>query len=418
MPNYGIFHEGLTAVDANMLRLFQRDQLVNQSDMCRVLDSMSLDISGPAGLALAITDAQGLPRGYHYNTGFEPAANYDIGPGPVKHFEDWSNFAVPVAISGTELSKVSGMTTREIINTYYHKDPMDIAEAHVYYDLLGKRYQDASDVHGQARGYDLWGIDFPTADIEGVEREMRRPATFKDIFDLDANVHGLEQDGLGTWNEMHPWHINGAPGDDSVMPSDAKQYVHAPRLYDANDSDLTQSLVNRAMLETSSIAGEWLCGLHSSIAQPLFQEFVASGAHGNDQAPVLIGYDQWRLEITSVRYQRCTFFVDDFAPRDAAYLIHVGTQRADERIAAGFQIVNWVPSDVMEEMSVVKDHVRAMTKDEPRGVRMGYGGMMPYWNDEFGRVQGREDASGTKIRRQWAQMCYYRWKHIGILNIG
>ena len=410
MPNYGIFHEGLTSVDANLLRVLQRDALTNRSDLCMVLDSMALNITGPAGSALAITDARGLPKGVHY-TGFDAAGNYDIAKPPVKHFEDWSSYAVPVAISGTELSENSGSTTRELINTYETRGSIDAADAFVYYDLLGKRYEDAADNHAQAGSLDLWGHPFPADDIEGVERNLRRPATLNDIFDLDASVHGLMIDGLGEWNDLHPWRDGNSPGDG--LADEQKKYVHCPRIYrPAAQSQPSKALLEQPLHDMSGVGGEFLAGINPILAGPLFREF-----DDNDQGPVLVGYDQWRLEIQTVRYQNCIFFRDDHAPTDRIRMIHIGTRAGNRRRNPGFQIVNWMPKSMMQEYRRISAHQNELRRNDPKGVRMGDAGMIPFWNDEFARLHAFEDAIGTKIRRQWAQMCYHRWKHIEIQNL-
>lgn len=412
MPNYGIFHEGLTSVDANLLRVLQRDALTLRSDLCKVFDSMALNITGPAGTALAINDARDLPQGTHYS-GFDSAANYHIPKGPVKHFEDWSNFSVPCAISGTELSENEGATTREYIDTFMAKTSMDTNAANVYYNLLGARYEAAAGTHAQGGSLDLWGLPFPSAEeIEGVERELRRPATLNDIFDLDQPIHGLMLDGLGEWHDLHPWRNGNSPGD--ALTDTQKRYVHCPRIY----RPTTQSLPSKAILEQplhdmSGIGGEYISGINPVLAGPLFREF-----DDQDQGPVLVGYDQWRLGITTVRYQNCTFFRDDHAPRDAIRMIHIGEKAGDRRRNPGFQIVNWMPRFMMQEYRRISAWQNKIERADPmRGVRMGYAGVIPFWNDEFSRLHKFEDAIGTKIRRQWAQMCYHRWKHIEIQNL-
>ena len=185
------------------------------------------------------------------------------------------------------------MTTDELLGYSTRVQSMNAGDRLTMFSILGKRYEDAGETHGLTAAADLWGKDLGGNDPR---REMRRPESLKTVFDPEAALHGLEPDGLGEWNEnLHPWGRNNAPGD--ALTAEQRQLVHVPRIFGADSPRiLTKAVVESALLQMQGVGGEFLCAVHPTLVGGFFSEF-----DGNDQGPVLLGYDQWRLEIDSIK---------------------------------------------------------------------------------------------------------------------
>ena len=188
-----VYNELTNATREQILRVLQRDSLYNPSTLEMILCSMAQRISGTAGHGLAITDAVDLPQGEHY-AGFDPAENFEIADGPVRHYANWTLFAVPVAMAGQELHENLGMTTDELLGYSTRVQSMPSGDRLTMFSILGKRYEDGGEVHGLTAAADLWGHDLGNNDPR---REMRRPESLKTLFNPDGPLHGLEPDGLG-----------------------------------------------------------------------------------------------------------------------------------------------------------------------------------------------------------------------------
>ena len=415
MANFGNFNEITTAVDSLIIRVLQRQALVGRSPLCQVLDSMAGVVTGATGPGIGITDALGLPEAHHYD-GFDAGVNFDIAPGPVTHYANWSHISAPVAISGPELHAANGLTTEDVLMNQRSMNSLDKTEANQFYNLLGKRFEDMGDRLTSVSSTDLWGTTNAIAERRleqagGQRTQSRLPMGIDAIFDLEQNVHGLDIDGLGKWDEYHPWR-DGAPGDG--LTSEQQMYVHCPRIYDNDGTtrQLSKAIVEDPLNEMAWIGGDYICAVHPSLYGPLQREF-----DGDDQGPVLIGYDKFEQRITCVQYQNCIFFTDPHAPKDRIRLIHIGMGMGTERRDPGFQIVNWMPKRQFVGYRNLIRHQEKLRNRAVRGLRFGYSDAIPYYRDEFSRIHSFEDAVGMRVRRRWSQVCFHRWKHIEIRDL-
>ena len=295
----GVYNEIMTAVDSRMLRLLQRQHLVNPSPLCMILDSMAAMQTGP-GQGASITDARELVKGRHYG-GWAPGTNYAVAEGPVRHYINWSHYSAPVAIDGIELHDAIGLTSDQLIGTQRNMSQMDGKKRYMYYNLLGKRMQDAGDDLKLTAAADVWGTSL-NSDPQG-EYNGDRPVSLDDIFDENEGLHGLPYQALGEWDtEKHPWGFNGAPG----TQVDRRQFVHMPTIYENGGTlrTLTKAEVQQPLHDMASIGGQYICGLHPSLTGTFFSEF-----DGNDQGPVLLGYDQWRfIRLTAITTRTVSSF--------------------------------------------------------------------------------------------------------------
>ena len=416
MPNYGNFNEITNAVDSVIIRILQRQALVGRSPLCQVLDSMAGVVTGATGPGIGIQDALGLPDAEHYD-GFDAAINYDIAEGPVTHYANWSHVSAPVAISGPELHSTSGLTTEDILMNQRSMNSMDKSDSNATFELLGKRFEDMGDRLTSVASTDLWGktntINERRLERAGGTRSQSRiPLSVRDIFDLSKNVHGLGIDGLGTWDDYHPWADGGAPG--TGLTSTQQTYVHCPRIWDNDGTtrQLSKAIVEDPLNEMAWIGGDYICAVHPSVFGPFQREF-----DGNDQGPTLIGYDKFEQAITCVKYQNCTFFTDPHAATDRIQMIHIGMGMGTARRDPGFQIVNWMPKRQFVAYRSLIRHQEKLENRNVRGLRFGYSDAIPYFRDEFNRLQSFEDAVGMRVRRRWSQVCFHRWKHIEIQDL-
>ena len=125
-----------------------------------------------------------------------------------------------------------------------------------------------------------------------------------------------------------------------------------------------------------NVGGVWLGPVHPSLWDPFASEF-----DGNDQGPLLIGWDMWRLGITCIQYYNCFFYIDDHAPADEVDMIHVGRPEMSDsqRRGAGFQMAYWVPNNILEQMQMIMNNNTLSEEVIPMAIRMGRNDRMPLY---------------------------------------
>ena len=391
-----------------ILGVLQRDHLDNPSYTCMILDSMAERVTGPAGDGIGITDSRDIAAGRHYD-GFDKTLDYGVPEAGIKHFANWSFFQSDVAISGPELQRNLGITSDVVMDQDRDMASLMPTDRLTLYSIAGERFSAAGDTISLTRAADFWGKPLP-GDDEG--RKRRRPESIVDIMDPLKPLHGMNNTDLGEWDkDLHPWYS--APPN-NALPDDIKRQRHVPQVWDNDGTprQLSKSAVTEPLLHMQSVGGMHICGIHPTLAPPFFSEF-----DDNDQGPVLLGYDTWRLGINCIQYLNCFFFLDNYAPTDSIYLIHVGHgMGAQQKRNPGYQTVFWVPP---EEDASLRDvlHNNMMEPIEPGAVRLGYNDRMPLYQLAWDRLENYADAIGTRLCVQFSQVCMYRWKHIHIKDL-
>lgn len=404
-----IHNEMTIAVREHLWDPYQRDQLYNQSPTCLILDSMARLVTGPAGDGIGIVQGTKTTTGRHYR-GFDQVRFVGVERGAVKHYTDWAFFQADVGLAETELVQNLGLTIEEVTMENFSLSGVAPSARDSLFSIAGERYSDAGDLIGLVKSADLWGRDLP--ERKGGPDE-RRPEAINRMFDYESSWNGLAPDELGSWEEgIHPWYSN-PPNE---LPDTHKRLINVPQVWGINESprQLSKSVASIPLQHMQNVGGVWLGPVHPSLWDPFASEF-----EGHEQGPILIGYDMFRLGITCIQYYNCFFYIDDHAPADEVYMIHVGRPEmsSSQRRGAGFQMAYWVPNNLAQQMGMIMDNNTLSEEVVPTAVRMGRNDRMPLYPRGWLILESQASAIADRAQVTWAQVGAYRWKNIRLMNI-
>ena len=404
-----IHNEMTIAVREHLWDPYLRDQLYNQSPTCQILDSMARMVKGPAGDGIGIVSGTKTTTGRHYK-GFDQVRFVGVERGAVKNYTDWAFFQADVGLAETELVQNLGLTIAEVTQESFSLGSVAPTARESLFSIAGERYSDAGDLIGLVKSADLWGRDLP--ERKGGP-DQRRPESLKQLYDYESSWNGLAPDELGTWEEgIHPWYHN-PPNE---LPDTHKRLVNVPQVWGLNATprQLSKSVVSIPLQHMQNVGGVWLGPVHPSLWDPFASEF-----DGNDQGPLLIGWDMWRLGITCIQYYNCFFYIDDHAPADEVDMIHVGRPEMsdNQRRGAGFQMAYWVPNNIMEHMQMIMNNNTLSEEVIPMAVRMGRNDRMPLYPRGWLILESQASAIADRAQVTYAQVGAYRWKNIRLMNL-
>lgn len=412
-----IFDDITNAVRDYIWAPYQRDALYNPSPTCMILDSMANMVTGPAGEGIGITDGTDLAAGRHY-VGDDTVRAVESRNDSVKRFAEWKHYQADVGISGTDLQINLGLTSSQLRSAEFSLAQVSAErgsdKVEVIFSIAEEQYRKSGMTVGMVKAADLWGNDLPAEQTGDGQSTGRRPESLKDLFDYTQAWHGLEPGGLGEWHRSHPYYHN-PPNE---LPDNYKLQVNVPQIWGENTGNrqLSKSVVDEPLQRMQGVGGEYICGVHPQLWGPFASEF-----EGNDQGPVLIGFNTLELGITAIKYYNCYFFLDDHAPTDRIYMLHVGMpERSDmQRRGAGFQLAYWVP-DVVKIDQILMGNTTNEGQGPPQYVRervMGRTMALPLFARGWDINPTKADSIDDKAQITYAQVGAYRWKNIAILKL-
>lgn len=409
-----IHTEMTVAVREHLWAPYLRDNLYNQSPTCQILDSMARMITGPAGDGIAIVTGTDLGAGRHYS-GFDQARMYGAERGVVKNFTTWAYYQADVAIAETELVENLGLPLQQVMAQEFSMEQVAPRDRQILFSIAQQRYADAGDLIGLVKAADLWGRDLP----EGVRGpDARRPESLAQLMDYEQSWNGLEPDELGEWKQgLHPWYDN--PPNNLPDSNTSRRFVNIPQIWQNKGNvgtprDFTRAVASQPLQHMQNVGGVWIAPVHPSLWDGFAHEF-----EGNDQGPLLIGWDMYRLGINCIQYYNAYFYIDDHAPTDKVWMLNVGRiELSDEqRRGAGFQMAYWVPPTVQEEMRNIMNNNTLSEEVIPRAIRMGRNDRMPLYARGWDILPDHASAIGDRAQVTWAHVGQYRWKNIVIEDL-
>ena len=388
----------------------QRDLLTLESATCGILNTMAFIKDGAAGESIGLTDDIAEGTGRHY-TGFDPVRMIPAARGSVKRFVDWRNYQADVTIAGTELEANVGITSAQLKSmealSVFEKRPLE-----QLFNTVERSYQTGGDTIGQVMAADLWGTDLPANQTGPADR---RPEPLSKLFDWTSEWHHIGPEDLGEWPESHPWSAN-PPND---LADDFKFLRNVPQVWGRTESPraLTRAIATQPLQYMTRLGGEYLCPVNPVLWDGFAHEFT-----GEDQGPVLVNFDTYQLGITAIKYLNGWFYIDDWAPRDEVYYIHVGRRRMnmEQRSGAGFQMAFWMPSeskDFIKEIMNANTRMPDMSPVERSMRQMGSLDVPPMWTQGWEFAENAANALSDEIELKYAQVGPYRSKNIRLMNL-
>lgn len=410
-----IHSEMTVAVREHLWEPYLRDNLYNQSATCQILDSMARMITGPAGDGIAIVTGTELGTGRHYS-GFDQARMYGAERGVVKNYTDWAFYQADVALAETELIQNLGMTIQQVMMEEFSMTQVAPRDRDTLFSIAQQRYADAGDLIGMVKSADLWGRDLPES-VRGPE--ARRPESLQQLMDYEGSWNGLAPDELGTWQEgVHPWSEN-PPND---LPAPYNTYVNVPQVWGSAlnaPRPLTRAIVSQPLQHMQGVGGVWICPVHPSLWDVFANQFTDPPGNTSTLSSILIGWDMLRLGITCIQYYNAFFYIDDHAPSDRLYMLHVGRPELsdNQRRGAGFQMAYWVPPDMQRRLSDIMNNNTLEEEIVPSAVRMGRNDRMPLYPRGWDILPDHASAIGDRAQVMWGHVGAYRWKNMCIMNL-
>ncbi len=411
-----IHNEMTAAVREHLWEPYLRDNLYNQSPTCQILDSMARMISGPAGDGIAIVTGTELGTGRHYG-GFDQARMYGVERGVVKNYTDWAFYQADVAVAETELVQNIGFTIEQVMEQEFSMSSVAARDRDTLFSIAQERYSDAGDLIGMVKSADLWGRALPES-VRGPE--ARRPESLKQLMDFENSWNGLAPDELGEWQEgVHPWYENPPNQLDKISGGDKyRRYVNVPQVWDAENATLSRAIVSQPLQHMQGVGGVWIAPVHPRNWDSFASEFVNAGT--DVLGSILIGWDMLRLGITCIQYYNAFFYIDDHAPSDEVYMLHVGRPELsdNQRRGAGFQMAYWVPSNMQRQIMGIMNNNTLEENIVPSAIRMGRNDRMPLYPRGWDILPDHAGAIGDRAQVTWSHVGAYRWKNIRIMRVG
>ena len=391
------------------------DTLTMPSTFVRLLVSKAKIITGPAGQGLGLTDETEQADGTHYRR-FDPVIARTAQEGSVRRFARWTNFQSHVGLSGTDMEENLGISSRRIL-----KDEMSFKElgpraTHTIFSMAQRSFTQACARSQNQLDVDAWGLAVP-----GQRNQVRAPESLPQLFDPNAPWHGLAKDGLGRWPEgLHPWGDN-PPSD---LPGDDKYLRNLPQVFDNGGNALSKEVLDEANQAMIHIPGIWACPLRQNQFAKIQQLYDRQ-----EYQNVRINYNIWRIGIDTIRLYNTFYFLDNRAPENEAYHVHLGMENDENMMMsreefytdAGFCLVFWVEEEQFDELAEMHEGLMppGYMPDPAAGneINLGMNRAVPYYHLGWDRDQNMADAFYDSLLMKYSFCGPHRWKNFTIKNL-
>lgn len=361
-----------------------QNHTTTESPLHNMLIRLARSKMGPAGNGIRITDLIDEGTGRYYKGPDPSAPNYSEGMRA--RFVEWTNQMSDIVLLGTHLEENAGVPSDVLVNNQLrlssfssdNRDEMIVDYALTNTEVAANQSNSSRKdaLHGRYTGNDV----------------DRAPQSLADLFNENASYDNVATHELGTFPDGHLW--------SSSAPGQASTNIHEPRIFDNNGSSQTISkdILNKPRLRMEAAAqGFWLAGIHSTLYDTLSSEWDA-------QIQIMMGTDMLEFAFNAVMLGRTLYFPDDYMPPDRARHIHVGDLRTG--LGGSYYFYFWQPRRTTRD---VRSKPMGPMMPNLRQMPVGRTFAVPYYADQYDRLQGRADAVGAALRQKYTIICTHRW---------
>ena len=411
MSVIGKVHNSAMANDLNgALGRVLCDGLAWASPTMQILASKATLERGPMGDDIKLTHETEAAVGRPYRGAPPSGSTVETGE-PVETRALWYHYESDMVISGFNLMRATGITTRQVLDDDY-VPPNPESQIRGVYDLNEMEMKKAAMDIQSFRSAALWETPRTARD-----NPAHMPEAIPSLFNKDLAWHGLEPAALGRWDDgksTSPWGPDGPPNasynTNAGLSDDEKQYRNLPQIFDNGGTarDASEAVLNEPNLAMSTqVPGYWIAPMSISMFAKLTDK-----KNANDMTPMYLGMGGWQKRVTGYLIHRTFYYADAAAPADKVYHLHVGELGTDSmdmmnNYGAGFRWVQWMSPESVEIEMIMPAPDPSQFVD----FRVGTNTMLSLWTDEWNRSQSNIDSIYNHARCAYAIYGAYRWKN-------
>ena len=323
-----------------------------------------------------------------YYRGLDEAQALEKNDEVDRHFAYYSDMSVPVVMVGTDLQRMTGLTTAQLVRQDYSLGHMNEADRLMLLNAFNTAYETGAS-GAQARKVGGLHGDYLTLDSDEIQHA---PESLHELFAPNGSWHGVAPGELGSWDEAHVW--GREPVGNHENNTGNKKYRHCAQIHTVEDG--TTASITRLdkllrqynmVVKRKKLGYMWANGFSTLVGEILTK---------NLSVPQLImgGYG-WQYDIDCVKIAGTTIIADPNAAEGTLRVLEVGDPGMDNGTVFPFY---WDPLTSPIDEIRQKAKMKSDTMGRPKGMDFGYMRETPYFGDEWYRDTRYEDAVATKLR--------------------
>ena len=375
-----------------------------------ILDAFARYETGVMGHSVSIPALLKRAKAYFYN-GLDSAHDIQDNRLVERHFAFWKHAYVNVSIPGTLLKQVVGLTTDQLTQQDMTLGHMNDTNMYQLLNILDTEYMAA------ASGIQEKKVAATHGHYQVLEpdEEQRKPESLDDLFDEEADFHGVAIDGLGVYDRGHVWGRRPISNVGAVVDGvDEKKMIHRPQVYQfaADTKPSIASLEPLLRQYAMVVKGGKLGYMWAEGFSTLVQDILGK----NLMVPQLVvGGAGWMFDQDCVKIAGTTIIADPNAEPGELKVMHVGSPGMMNGTV--FPLY-FDPMAAADEYFAMKAKMMSANAERPKGMDFGTSRPTPYQPFHWTRSDSHVDAIYSRVLLDWIPvLCVMRSNQLKIKRL-
>ena len=363
-----------------------RTEFVEVPDyITHILDGFArYKMGGAAGLGISIPTLLNRGRAVFYS-GLDTAQEVQDDTKVERHFAYWKHMYADVVMPGTDLKLMTGMTVADLVRQDMTLGHMNASDQLQLLNLFESKYMTSAAALQGKKVTATHGHYQSLPDDE----TGREPESLDDLFNEEANFHGVAIDDLGSWDNDHVW---GRRPISNIGTTAQQKLRNRPIIYDFNNATVSWTTLHpvlrrlQQVVKSPKLAYMWDDG---------FSTLVQEIRNQNDSVPMLIvGGAGWEFDMDCVKIAGTTIIPDPNAKEGTIRVLNVGNQGLENGTVFPFY---YDPMTEPIDAFKMKADMLSDSKGRPKGMEFGSVRPTPYTGSEWDRNSTYADAASSRI---------------------